>query len=215
MYKVVVFDVDGTLFDTSEGICNCINYVLEKNNKPTLSDEVLKKFIGPPIYKSFMDFCGIDFDTAMKYTEEYRFHYVEQFIKQSKPYPDMLNVLEHIKGENIKLAIATLKTQKQIDALLFNEGLEDLFDVVRGVRVHGEKKDDILKSISEELGISDYREMVLVGDTILDAEGAASIGVDFIGVTHGFGLRTEEDLKEYPYVALCNNFIDVSKIIIK
>lgn len=205
MYKVVIFDVDGTLFDTSMGICNCINYVLEKNGESTLDDCTLKKFIGPPIYESYMKICNKTYEDAMKYTEEYRENYISKYINQSQPYSYMEDVINEIKSRGIKVAIATLKTQIQVDVLLKNQGVENLFDLVVGVRKSGESKSDILKTIIQCFEIADGKQAVLVGDTYLDAKGANDVGIDFIGVTHGFGIKDYEDVKGLPCKFICDS----------
>ena len=74
-YDAVLFDFDGTLADTGEGIFESVRYAVEALGKPPLSDKQLRSFIGPPIYDSFMNMLDLDHDqtefAAMKYRERY------------------------------------------------------------------------------------------------------------------------------------------------
>lgn len=204
MYNCIIFDVDGTLFDTSEGIFECINFVLREKKFPELSEEELKRFIGPPIIESFQKYCGFSHELANELTEMYRNYYVETYIKKSYMYSGMKELLDQVKAKNIKVAIATLKTQIQIDTLLKNKNLSIYFDLVCGAAPNRRNKVDLINYIANQLKI-EAREMVLVGDSVLDAEGARKAGVDFIGVTYGFGLKKENDLRGIPYKKLCGS----------
>lgn len=73
----MIFDVDGTLFDTSKGIFECINFVLKEKGFPELPEEKLKKFIEQPILKSFQKYCGFDYEFAKELTEMYRSYYIK------------------------------------------------------------------------------------------------------------------------------------------
>lgn len=203
MYNCVIFDIDGTLFDTSEGIFECINFVLREKDFPELPEEKLKRFIGPPIMESFQKYCGFSYEFAKELTEMYRNYYVKTYIRKSYMYSGMKELLDQMKAKNVKVTIATLKTQIQIDALLKNENLSLYFDLVCGVAPNRRNKMELINYIADQLKI-EKRKMVMIGDSILDAEGARKAGVDFVGVTYGFGLKEENDLIGIPYKKLCS-----------
>ena len=71
-YKVILFDLDGTLTEPAEGIINCVIFALEHMGIHEENREGLKKFIGPPLDDSFMEYYGMDYDTAWKAVEKYR-----------------------------------------------------------------------------------------------------------------------------------------------
>ncbi len=205
MYNCVIFDVDGTLFDTSEGIFECVNFVLREKNL-----HKLKRFIGPPIMESFQRYCGFSHDCAKELTEMYRNYYVKTYIKKSYMYPGMKALLDQMKAKNVKVTIATLKTQIQIDTLLKNENLGLYFDLVCGAAPNRKNKVDLINYIANQLMIK-TGTMVMVGDSVLDAEGARKAGIDFIGVTYGFGLKEENDLTGIPYKKLCSSIDELRK----
>ena len=122
----------------------------------------------------------------------------------------MKALLERLKNDGCKIAIATFKTQIQIDTLLKNEGLLDYFDAVIGVRNSGEKKADIIRNAANSLNVSDMKDIVMIGDSYLDAEGALNSGADFIGVTYGYGLRDTHDLNGFPCKTLCKSVAELN-----
>ena len=66
MYRYILFDLDGTLTDSKEGIFNCLRYALEKMGRPVPPEEELFKFIGPPLQDSYMRFCGMTQEEAVE-----------------------------------------------------------------------------------------------------------------------------------------------------
>lgn len=116
----------------------------------------------------------------------------------------MKTLLDQIKAKNAKVVIATLKTQVQIDTLLKNENLDLYFDFVCGVTQARMDKADLIVYIMDKLKLK-MNEIVMIGDSVLDAEGAAKAGIDFIGAIYGFRLKGKNDLVGIPYEKLCNS----------
>lgn len=215
MYDAVIFDVDGTLFNTSEGIFNCINYVLIEEHLPALEKQILKSFIGPPVYDSFIKYCNVDSSTAARLTQKYREYYVKKFVRQSVLYDNMDILLQSLKKAHIKIAIATMKTQPQIDALLINKGYTDYFNIVLGVSERICSKTEMIVNIAQSLNISDLNEILMVGDTYSDAVSAQKAGSDFAGVSYGFGLNSVSDLEGLPYDKVFSTVNELQKYILK
>ena len=75
MYKAILFDLDGTLTDSGEGITKSVQYALEKVGKPEPDLQKLRIFVGPPLLEQFQEYAGIDEETARKAVEIYRERY--------------------------------------------------------------------------------------------------------------------------------------------
>ncbi len=210
-YKTVIFDVDGTLFDTSQGIFSCIQFVLDSMNYPQLEADKLRKFIGPPVYDSFMAICGMSSEDANKATQLYRSSYVEKFIVFSKLYEGMDELIKELKSSGVKIGIATMKTELQIKKLLEIFDLSDTFDSVSFAVPSGKKsKSDIINEVLDATATAPM-DAVMIGDSVYDGVGANSSAVDFIAVSYGFGISSEQQLKDTGTEYVC--FADSVKMI--
>ncbi|MBR3988304.1 MAG: HAD-IA family hydrolase [Clostridia bacterium] len=210
-YKTVIFDVDGTLFDTSQGIFSCIQFVLDSMNYPQLEVDKLRKFIGPPVYDSFMAICGMSSEEAKKATQLYRSSYVEKFISFSKLYDGMADLINELKNNGVKIGIATMKTGPQIEKLLDIFNLTETFDSVSFAVPSGKKsKSDIINEVLDATATGP-EDAVMIGDSIYDGVGASSSAVDFIAVSYGFGINSEQQLKDTDTEYVC--FADSVKML--
>lgn len=212
-YKTVIFDVDGTLFDTSQGIFDCIRFVLESMKYPQLEEQQLRKFIGPSVFDSFMGICGMSSEEAQKATQIYRSSYVDKFIGCSRLYDGMDVLLKELKSNGVKIGIATMKTGPQIEKLLDIFNLTEVFDSVSYAVPSGKKsKSDIINEVLEATGTAP-ENAVMIGDSIYDGIGAEKSDVDFIAVSYGFGITCELQLKDAKtdYVYFAENVKQLSQ----
>ena len=108
-YRAVLLDFDGTLVDTSEGIFHSIAVAFRKMGMPLPPKEILRHFMGPPIYYSFQTFAGMDAQQAELATQFFRVDYEEDGVYRSKPYDGLPELLRRLREENIKIGVATLK----------------------------------------------------------------------------------------------------------
>lgn len=182
----VVFDIDGTLFDTKPGIIKAINYVLRKFGKDIIPYERENEFIGPPVKQSFIKLCGFSVDEAEKATALYRQIYVDKFISESIPYDGLTEVLGLLKQEGFVLGIATMKTRKQVDRLLEIFGYRDIFDDIECAKEDGSlSKRQMLERIKRDyLGCDEF---FMVGDTESDMNAADAVDYEFIFAKYGYG----------------------------
>ena len=106
-----------------------------------------------------------------------------------------------MKEHHIKIAFATYKLQDYEVILLKYYHFDDYTSILYGAENYNTLiKRDIIQKCIIDSEIRDYSTVLMVGDSENDAVGAAEIGVDFLGVTYGFGFKTKEDVTEYPYV---------------
>lgn len=187
MRRLIVFDLDGTLFDTKRGIIAALNYVLQEYGISSIPTDQQDKYIGPPIKVSLMNYNGFSGEKSEEATNLYREVYVQRFISQSEPYPYLKETLSALRDLGFELGIATMKTQKQVDRLLDLFGLADSFGIIKTAREDGSlSKQQMLIDIREHYK-SEIVDVVMVGDTQGDYEAAKNAKCDFIAADYGYG----------------------------
>lgn len=193
MFKYILFDFDGTIFDTVEGITKCVRYAINKFDLDAELSE-LRCFAGPPLVDKFMEVFNLSREQAVKAVEYYRERYKPIGIYESQPFPGVKELLEGIKKLGLPMAIATSKPEEMARKLLEESGLIGYFDVICGAldSVNNAKWQIVTRAM-DELGAS-KEESVLVGDTKYDVIGAHQCGIKCIGVEYGYAAPGE--LKE-------------------
>lgn len=193
MIKCVIFDLDGTLLDTSGGIIESVRHTIAEMRFPPLTESDLKSFIGPPVQNSFRRCYGSDEETAQKAAEVFRSFYKEKELFNAVPYDGIYDLCSTLKKNSIKMAVATYKREDYALTLLSHFGFDQYCASMHGADNYNiMKKEDVVLTCIRELG-ANPRECVLVGDTDHDALGARAAGVPFIAVTYGFGYKTRTE----------------------
>lgn len=191
-YKYVIFDLDGTLSDSKEGITKSVQYALEKVGIIEENLEDLEHFVGPPMVEQYIKAYGMSKDKAFETLGYYRERYTPIGIYETKAYPGVVEVLEVLKDNGVKIGMATSKPEGMaVEVAKFLE-IEKYFDIICGADLKGprQSKADVLNKLFEN---SDFikEQSVLVGDTHYDIEGANKIGIDSIGIGWGMGTKDE------------------------
>ena len=187
----VLFDFDGTVFDTVEGITKSIQYALHKHGRDAELEE-LRCFAGPPLVDKFMEVYGVLREEAEELVTDFRERYVPIGVYESSPFPGIRELLETLRAAGKKTAIATSKPQALAELLLERAKLRDIFDVVvgSGGGVNNDAKWQIVTRAMKLCG-SKPENCVLVGDTKYDVEGAKKCGIPCIGVRWGYAAEGE------------------------
>lgn len=190
--KAVLFDFDGTLADSSEGIFKSLIYAFQCDGKPAPDGATLRKFIGPPIYDSFKTLFGYTDGKIDFMIEKYRERYRETGYLETKIYDGIPELLHALRENGIRVATASSKPTVFIEKILKEHGLYEYFDYVGGTQFDNISSDKsvILKNAMDALGVT-ARETVMVGDRLFDIRGAKGVGVPCIAVLYGFGSREE------------------------
>lgn len=186
--EILLFDLDGTLINSFPGIRRCCLYAIDKMGY-TVEEKNLPLFVGPPLTDSFMKYCGMDYDTAAEAVLKYRELYTTEGIKEYTPYPGMEDAIRTFHARGKRLGVATSKPEHMAEIILEELGLTSYFDVIGGSISDQErgKKEEVLEYVLDKLGAPDCKDVVLIGDTVFDLEGANLLGVDCVIMSHGFG----------------------------
>ena len=205
-FKCVIFDVDGTILDTSEGIFESVKYTINHFGFQELTDDQLKEFIGPPIQNSFSKKYNLQGEILQDIATVFRNRYKANDLLKAKPYDKIYDLFSELKKNNIVTAIATYKRQDYATELLVHFDFDKYTNIIFGADHENKlKKKDIIELALKEAGITDYNDAVMIGDSDNDAIGANDLGINFIGVTYGFGFKSKEDvLKFNPYGVASN-----------
>ena len=198
-YKIAIFDVDGTLLDTTQGILSALKQTVKTLNLPILSNQEFKKFIGPPIEHGFEKYYGLTVEESEDAASVFRNIYKDRELFSARPYNGILELLTTLREKGIKLGIATYKRESYALPLLKHFEFHRIVEVMYGSDSEGTlSKKDIIEKCLKTLEVDDYTEVVMIGDSDNDAIGAEALGIKFIGVTYGFGFETANQVLAYP-----------------
>lgn len=189
-YDAVVFDLDGTLTDSAEGILNCTRYALNKMSYPVPDEGTLRKFLGPPLVASFRNHCGMSEEDAKLATAFYRERYVPIGWKENSVYGGIRSILQALRAQGARLYVATAKPQDVSIEILKHFGLFQYFDAIAGA-LPGETYPDKGDIIARSLQDAQYNSAVMVGDRGSDLRGAQKFGIDCIAAGYGYGTKEE------------------------
>ena len=193
MKKTILFDLDGTLTDSGEGIINCVIYALERFGLPIPPRNSLRYFVGPPLHESFIK-QGVPVDRADEAVSIYRERYIPIGKFENTPYPGIREMLENLKNTGHRLYVATSKPEQMSIDILEHFGLAKYFDQICGATMDSSRtnKEAVIAYLLEQNGHAD--NIVMVGDTKFDVLGAKAHGIPCVGVSWGYG--SIQDLQE-------------------
>ncbi|MBE6623345.1 MAG: HAD family hydrolase [Ruminococcaceae bacterium] len=195
-YQHIIFDLDGTLTDSGPGIRNAVRHALKKYGIEENDTEKLNRFIGPPLYDSFMRFYGISEKEAAKGENYFREYYRDTGIFENSVYDGIINCLETLNESGVKLYIATSKPDFMAERVLCHFDLKKYFTDVCGADIENGRcsKKDVLALLLNNNPEINCENAVMVGDREHDIFGAENFGIKGIGVLWGYG--SEKELKD-------------------
>ncbi len=209
MYKNIIFDADGTLINSFEGIFKGINYVLREVGESELNADEIKKFVGHALAHSFRELLHFDEEKVEKSITLYRDYYAKYGVFECELYDGIKELIENLHADGKILSVATSKPQKFIEIILKNKGLDKYFTCISGADMsekHSGKKELIEKAICDE-------NAVMVGDRYFDIEGAKNVGIDSIGVLYGF--CADGEFEKYVPTHIAKDATDIYNIVTK
>lgn len=212
-YKAVLFDLDGTLLNTYEGIILTVKDTIEHFGLNKLSEEEIRTFIGPPIEWSFEDKLGVTGDKLKEVCSFWRETYVNKNLLLAEEYDGMKEFIAYLKGNGVRLGVATYKKDDYARKLLEHYGFTSIMDVIHGSDYENKlSKADIIEWCIKDLDVP-KDSVLMVGDTKHDAIGALNAKVDFAGVTFGFGFgEYGEDISSYEHIICVDKVLELKSL---
>ncbi len=215
-YDYVIFDVDGTLLDTAEGVTSAVRHTIEKEHLESLTEEQLKSFIGPPIQESFRRVFGVDMVRAQELAAIFRNQYKDADLLKAVPYEGIYEVCDRLRQAGVTVGVATYKRQDYAEKILKAFHFDKYSHYLYGADHENKlKKMDIIELCMKDMGVKDKSRVLMIGDSSHDAIGAEKIEVDFLGVTYGFEFQTESDVRKYKAVGAADKPAEILKYILQ
>jgi len=216
MYHFILFDLDGTLTDSKEGIFNCLRYAMEKMGIPVPPETMLKNFIGPPMLDSFQAYCGLSEEEARRGVKLFRERYAPIGKFENAAAPGMAELCARLKERGYVLALASSKPEEMCVPICERFGFAPSLDVIAGSPPVGDwEKADVIRDALRRLGLTeaDKPSVLMVGDRKFDVLGAAECGIDCVGVEF-FGYAAPGELAEAGAAAVVRSAEELEQFIL-
>lgn len=213
-YNYILFDLDGTLADPGIGITNSVAFALKKYGIEVSDKRRLFSFVGPPLIDSFMKYYGFSKEKAIKAVEYYREYYTVKGIFENKLYEGIPQMLENLQKNGKKIVLATSKPDVFANKILKHFSIDKYFYFVAGATIDETRtqKQEVIAYALERCGITDKKDVIMVGDRKYDIIGAKLCSVDSLGVLYGYG--SKEELQNAGAGCLVEKVKDLEKILI-
>ncbi len=202
-YKYLLFDLDGTLIDTTEGVYKCAQHALSKFGLYVGFAE-LKPIFGPPLKQSFMNLFNLSDDDASSAVAFYLERYQQFGIQESKVFDDIPQLLNDLKKVGYKLGVATSKYEGHAISALEHYNIAHLFDYITGANIDEtiSAKHEVIEEALKRFNAIDEKDKVLmIGDMKYDIIGAKKSGIDSFGIYTGTAAELEHENAGATYIA--------------
>lgn len=191
-YKLLIFDMDGTILDTLQDLYNCLNFALAKNGYPERTFSEVRSFVGNGLEK--LTERGLPEGTPESKTKavlaDLKDYYKEHCKDETKPYDGILELLKTVKEKGYQTAVVSNKADFAVQELV-RQYFPNMFDMALGEREGQRKKpeQDMVYNVLAALGVS-KEDAVYIGDSEVDIATAQNAGVESIIVEWGFRERS-------------------------
>jgi len=188
----ILFDLDGTLVDSSAAIHSALDYALQRIGLAFPSDYAISSLIGTPLVDIFRERFGIEGDPAEQAVGHYREYYDRYARSGTRVYDRVLDTLDQLCASGYTLFLATVKPSPIAAKVLQEMGLESYFKGVAGSSMDHARRDKgaIIRHALQRYALPAGHSL-MVGDRAQDIRGARENGLYAVGVTYGFGSREE------------------------
>ena len=208
--KSVIFDLDGTLTDSGEGITKCVRLALEHFGIPVKNLDDLRFFVGPPLRDSFVK-AGVPEDKVEEAIAVYRSRYTNVGLFENTPYSGIRELLEKLTALGYRLFVATSKPEEMAVRVLKKFDLFRYFERVCGATMDKSRdsKSAVIAYLLDEC--SNGENAIMVGDTAFDVIGAAEHKIPTIGVSWGYG--NAEEMKAAGAVSIARTVSELYELL--
>ncbi|CYV08995.1 HAD family hydrolase [Streptococcus suis] len=213
MYQTILFDLDGTLTDSGQGILNSVAYALEKMGIEEPDTANLNRFIGPPLYESFSRFYQLSPEDTQSAVDAFRVYFKEKGMFENQLYPGIIPLLEELRTAGKTLVIATSKPEIFAKQILEHFGIAHYFDVIAGASLDSSRisKADVIGHAINQLEAFP-NHAVMIGDRKHDIEGARRHQLPAIGVLYGYG--NKQEFKKAGATMIVKTVQDLKKVLL-
>ena len=190
-YRYYLFDFDGTIADTGEGIRRSVAYSLEKLGYEVPGTAALNRFIGPPLHDTYMQMFGMTDSQAENAIKIYRERYLEIGLYESCVYPGIAPLLKALHERGAFVALASAKPQVMVETLVKRFGMEEWIDCISGTgmgRHSADKRDLLMGALPEG---ADPVDACMAGDRHFDIDAARALGMCAVGADYGYSVPGE------------------------
>lgn len=212
-YKVILFDLDGTLSDPKVGITKSVQYALQEMGIIEPDIDKLDCFIGPPIQVSFPEYYNFDEMQTLKAIDLYRERYKRKGMFENELYSDIPLLLKSLKEQGLTLVVATSKLTIFAEQILKYFNIDHYFQLIVGSNLDGTRtsKTEIIQYILKKYKEDNHSNFIMIGDRKYDIIGANNTEIDSIGVTYGYG--SYEELSQYNPTYIAQNVNQLKDIL--
>lgn len=214
-FDYAIFDLDGTLLDTREGVIAAVAFAMEKYGKPIPNHSILESLIGPPIQDSFQKLYNLSFNEAMEMANVFRDAYKnDDFLFKAVPYEGIYELMDLLIDSGVEIGIVTYKREDYAKRLLLKKQFDRYTEYMYGSDFKGKKKKyDIILYCLRKMGCDNNSRAVYIGDGDGDGIAANKAGINFIAVNYGFGFKKAHDADDYLPIGTANTCKDIYELI--
>lgn len=188
-FSHILFDLDGTLTNPRLGIGNSLRYALRQMQIDGYSDEILERFIGPPLQEGFKMHFGLNEQLTALAVEHFRTYFGDRGWRENEPYDGILELLEELHLAGKKVFLVTSKLEKYATMIVRHFGFDRYLDDLQGAEYSGKhsSKGELIARLMERNRLVASPSIVMVGDTHYDTLGAKEQNISSVAVSYGFG----------------------------
>ena len=181
----IIFDLDGTLIDSSDGVVEAVNYSLRQVGEPEQPADVIKTYIGYPLSQMYPDFTTVPVKELHRH---FQVKAAETVVASTGTLPGVEDALKVLQAAGYRLAIASTKIKRHIDGIVAKFGWEELLTAYTGGdEVSRVKPDPEIMNVTLSRMRARAEETVVVGDTVNDVLAAKAVPMTVIAIDSPYG----------------------------
>ena len=189
LFSHILFDLDGTLTNPRMGIGNSLKYALKQMQIDSYSDEILERFVGPPIQDGMKNLFGLNEQDVNLAVEHFRVYFGEKGLYENEPYSGIAELLHSLHRSGKQVYVVTSKLEKYARKIISYFEFDRYITDLQGAEATGKHsgKGQLIARLIERHQILPSSSVVMVGDTHYDLIGARENKISAVAVSYGFG----------------------------
>lgn len=213
-YQVILFDLDGTLIESADSVRVSLAHAMETLSLPCPDLSDYTQYVGPPLEDTLRGMCAVPEELIPEAMTLYRDYYDEVGQASNRLFDGVVEMLTALRERGFRTAVCTSKNEAVADMVCGKLGLTPHLDAICGSTFDGSRraKADIIPYAMAALGCTDKEKALMVGDTHFDARGAQIAGVDFLGVTYGYG--TVESMQACGAIGFAESPVEITAFLL-